>query len=313
MNGQGNFNLNYQSICMKVANAPCSWGVLEFGLDGTTDSYDKVLDEMQITGYKGSELGDWGFMPCEPERLKKELQNRGLNLVGAFVPVNFVDQQDHAVGKSEALKIAQLLSQVDPDHAKIVLSDENGKNPIRTRNAGRITRQHGLSSSQWKTFAYGVNETARAVFEKTGVESVFHHHCAGFVETPEEIEFLMDLTNPEFVNLCFDTGHYAFGGGDPVNGLKTLADRVKHVHFKDWDRSVFDIVVKNDWDYFQAVGKGIFCELGKGSIDFNAILEELENQNYTDWIVVEQDILPGMGSPKESAHRNREFLRSVGV
>jgi inosose dehydratase len=31
------------------------------------------------------------------------------------------------------------------------------------------------------------------------------------------------------------------------------------------------------------------------------------------WIVVEQDVLPGMGTPKESAQRNREYLKSIGL
>ena len=69
----------------------------------------------------------------------------------------------------------------------------------------------------------------------------------------------------------------------------------------------------HEWDYFEAVKNGIFCELGQGDVDFKAILKELKNRNYEGWIVVEQDVLPGMGSPKESAKRNREYLRSIGV
>jgi sugar phosphate isomerase/epimerase len=58
------------------------------------------------------------------------------------------------------------------------------------------------------------------------------------------------------------------------------------------------------------VGRGLFCELGKGDVDFPAILAELKRMNYNGWIVVEQDVLPGMGSPKESAQRNRNIRRS---
>lgn len=298
---------------MKVANAPCSWGILEFGLDGETDNYSKVLDEMKSTGYNGTELGDLGFMPTGPSQLKKELEDRSLQLVGAFVPVNFVNEKEHEQGIDEALKIARLLQKVDPENAKLVLSDDNGKNHNRTLYAGRIQSSHGLSASGWKTFASGVERAAKKILHETGLKSVFHHHCAGYVETPEEIETLLDLTNPEYVSLCFDTGHYAYGGGDPVEGLKTFSDRIHHVHFKDWDRSIFHNIEKNNWDYFESVGNGIFCELGRGSIDFQAVKNELKNQKYSDWIVVEQDILPGMGSPKASAQRNRDFLRSIGL
>jgi inosose dehydratase len=48
-------------------------------------------------------------------------------------------------------------------------------------------------------------------------------------------------------------------------------------------------------------------------VDFAAIKRELEATGYQGWIVVEQDVLPGMGSPKDSAGRNREYLRGIGL
>ena len=63
----------------------------------------------------------------------------------------------------------------------------------------------------------------------------------------------------------------------------------------------------------QSVEHGVFCELGKGSVNFPAVLAELQKMNYNGWIVVEQDVLPGMGSPKASAQRNRDYLRSIGL
>jgi len=298
---------------IKIANAPCSWGILEFGLDGKTDTYEKVLNEMHETGYLGTELGDWGFMPSEPNQLKAELDQRKLNLVGAFVPVNFINPADHESGLNLALKTARLLKETDPEHARIVLSDDNGKNETRTNLTGRIKSEHSLSPDNWRVFANGVENIAKSVKDETGLNCVFHHHCAGYIETPWEIEKLLDSTSPEYVNLCFDTGHYAFGGGDPVEALTQFRERIGHVHFKDWSRTIFDEVVEDGLDYFEAVGKGIFCELGKGSIDFRAVLDELNKQKYSGWIVVEQDVLPGMGSPKESARRNRDFLNSIGL
>ena len=67
------------------------------------------------------------------------------------------------------------------------------------------------------------------------------------------------------------------------------------------------------WDYFTAIRQGVFCELGKGSVPFAAVANWLHMRGYGGWIVVEQDILPGMGSPKASAQRNREYLRTIGL
>jgi len=298
---------------MKIANAPCSWGILEFGLDGKTSTYKRMLDEMSAAGYEGTELGDRGYLPTNPDRLEKELKSRELNLVGAVIPVNFLDPEDHPKGRDNALKTAKLLAQTDPDNARIVLSDDNGKNADRTNNAGRILPRHGLTDEQWKTFTYGVEKVAGTVLKETGVKSVFHHHCAGYVETPEEIDIFLDRTDPDLVNLCFDTGHYAFGGGAPEIGLQKHADRISHVHFKGWDPDVHRQSKDEQWDYFESVKNGIFCELGQGTIDFKAIHKELNRQNYSGWIIVEQDVLPGMGTPKDSAKRNRKFLRSIGL
>lgn len=297
---------------IKIANAPCSWGVLEFDLAGKAAGYAQVLDEMQATGYSGTELGDWGFMPIHPGDLQREIRARRLEMVGAFVPVDFSNPAAHQSGAETALRTARLLAQVG-EAPFIVLADENGKDPIRTRNAGRIKPEQGLSKAEWATFAAGVEFVARIVREETGVRCVFHHHCAGFVETPTEVETLLSLTDPTLVGLCFDTGHYTYGGGDAVEGLRKHRERIWHVHFKDHAPDIAAQARQNGWDYFEAVRQGIFCELGKGSVDFRTVTALLNQSGYNGWIVVEQDVLPGMGSPQESASRNRAYLRSLGL
>jgi len=297
---------------IKVANAPCSWGVLEFDLDGQAAGYAQVLDEMQITGYDGTELGDWGFMPTEPAILRAEIQARNLEMLGAFVPVDFSNPDAHGMGAETAVRTAKLLRAVGKSPF-IVLADDNGKNTIRTQNAGRIRPEHGLNDEQWQVFAAGVEHVARSVREATGLRCVFHHHCAGFVETPAELEKLLALTDPELVGLCFDTGHYIFGGGDAVEGVRKHIGRIWHFHFKDHEPNLAMHARQNGWDYFTSVRNGIFCELGRGNVDFPAVIAELERAGYDNWGVVEQDVLPGMGSPKESAARNRAYLRTLGL
>jgi inosose dehydratase len=202
---------------------------------------------------------------------------------------------------------------VEGDLPFIVLADDNGKDPLRTKNAGRITPEMGLSDSQWQIFAEGATRIALAVRRETGLRTVFHHHCAGYVETPAEIETLLSLTDPSLIGLCLDTGHYRLGGGDPLQGLRKHADRLWHFHFKDYHPGVAKSAIEEVWNYFGAVRHGIFCELGKGEIDFPALVNELNRMGYRGWGVVEQDVLPGMGSPKESAWRNREYLRHLGL
>jgi inosose dehydratase len=297
---------------MKVANAPCSWGVLEFdGMDKSAPSA-QVLDEIGATGYAGTELGDWDFMPTDPERLRAELSARGLAMLGAFVPVRLADAAAHAAGIETAVRTARLLAATGSAPV-IVLADDNGTDRNRRTRAGRIVRDDSLTPQAWETFARGCNNVARAVRQATGLRTVFHPHCAGFVETPWELDELMARTDPSLVGLCFDSGHLMFGGGDPAAVCRTYASRIWHVHVKDFDARVFDAARGGSWDYFEAVRHGVFCELGQGHVDFVAVLRELRAAGYDDWIVVEQDVLPGMGAPADSARRNREYLKTLGL
>jgi inosose dehydratase len=298
---------------IQIANAPCSWGVLEFDLQGEPAAYPQVLDEIRASGYDGTELGDWGFMPTEPQALAAELAARDLALLGAFVPVAFSDPRAHGPGEAQALRTARLLAGAAGKAPFIVLADDNGQDSVRTAHAGRIQPEQGLGDDAWEVFARGVERIARTVREETGLRTVFHHHCAGFVETLPEVDRLLELTDPDLVGLCFDTGHLTFGGGEAAAGLARYAGRVWHVHFKDCHPEVVSRSQAQGWGYFESVQQGVFCELGRGGVDFPTVVQGLQEMGYQGWIIVEQDVLPGMGTPLESAERNRDFLRGLGL
>lgn len=299
-----------------VGNAPCSWGTLEFDdAKGEQIPCDRMLDELAETGYTGTELGNWGYMPTDPALLHAALVSRGLTMLGAFVPVMLEEAAAHAEGLACALKTARLLAAVAGTPPPfLVLADKNGVDPRRTQLAGRIGEGDGLTAAQWKVFASGADRVACAVYEETGLRTVFHHHCAGYVETPAEIAKLLELTNPARLGLVFDTGHYVYGSGGEVNaadGLESFGERVWYVHLKDCQPDVARRARAEQWDYFRALRHGVYCELGKGSVDFAAVLRRLRARGYAGFVLVEQDVLPGMGAPKESAARNRNFLRSI--
>jgi inosose dehydratase len=297
---------------VRIANAPCSWGVIE-NTAGERSGYRRVIEEMHETGYAGTELGDWGFMPTDPARLRAELNTLSLSLLGSWVSVRLYDAAYHARGVEQAVMTAKLLAAVGGPGAFVIVGDDHSTVPSRTRNAGRIRPQDALDERGWSVYTAGIERVARAVREQTGLRTLIHHHGATYVETPDEIAVFLDRTDPDLVGLCFDTGHYALGGGDPVDGLRRHFDRVGHVHFKDFDPDVVSAAAVKGWDYQQMIGQGVFPELGQGSVDFPAVLREMNELGYNGWIVVEQDVLPGMGTPKESAARNREFLRQLGV
>jgi inosose dehydratase len=289
--------------------------MMGFAAEAPFPPYHRVLDEMAEAGYVGTELGDWGFMPGDAEVLVPELERRDLAMVGALVPLALADREGHRQGVETALRTARLLAGRGREGSGpfVVLADSNGTDPVRTQYAGRIRPEHGLSEEGWESFAAGTNLVAGAVRDETGLRTVFHHHCAGFIETPSETHRLMEMTDPSLVGLCFDTGHWAYAGGDPVGALRLFEGRVWHVHFKDCHPDIAERASREKWDYFTAVRNGVFYGLGGGEVDFAAIVATLREREYDGWIVVEDELPPGMGDPLERARLDRDYLRTIGL
>jgi inosose dehydratase len=279
--------------------------------------YARVLDEMVEAGFVGTELGDAGYLPVDASLLRKELESRDLDMVGALVPLALADRSRHEEYVDTALRMARLLAACAKEGPElgplIILADENGADPVRVGNAGRIRPEHGLGADEWKAFCEGVNLVARRVREDTGLRTVFHHHCAGYVETPAETIRLMEMTDPSLVGLCFDTGHWAYAGGDAVGGLRLFGERVWHVHFKDCHPAIAERASEEEWDYFTAVRNSVFYGLGGGEVNFGALIAKLRERDYGGWVVVEDELPPGMGDPLERAKLDREYLRGLGV
>jgi len=289
--------------------------VLEFETTATTAPAAQVLDEMAAAGYAGTELGDWGFLPTESRALAAEMARRGLALVGAFVPVALSRADAIDEGLERAVRTANLLANAAPstDAPVLVLSDDNASMRNRTARAGRIRPEDGLSATEWDAFARRAEDIATAVRDRAGVRTAFHHHCAGYVETSAEIDALMSRTSSSVLGLCLDTGHLTYGGGEAIGAIARYADRIWHVHLKDCEPSLAEQARTKSWDYHTAVRNGIFCELGRGAVPFRRVCDALEALHYRGWVVVEQDVLPGLGTPALSAARNREYLHQLGL
>ena len=300
-------------MSISVANAPCSWGVLEFEEHAPSYGYSEVLDQIAASGYAATELGDWGFMPTEPSLLHDQLHRRSLALVGAFVPVALSDPNDHLRGLETAIRTAALMRNAGFPDACIVLADRTEGNTARISLAGRVTAADGLSPRLWDVFARGCNDIARTVRQSAGLRTVFHPHCASFVETADEIDALMTRTHPALLGLCLDTGHITYAGDDPIAVYERNRERIWHVHLKDCDPRIAAVARQEQLDYFAVVRRGVFCELGHGAVDFPRLMEGLKRNRYEGWAVVEQDVLPALGTPLASATRNRAYLRGLGL
>lgn len=296
---------------VRIATAPVSWGIMEVEGWARQKTYGEVLDEMVQAGYEGTELGPYGFLPTDPATLKSELQKRNLALLGAFVPLPLGHRTRHSEAMRSAMEVARLLAAGGAPY--LVLADE--MNTMRMDIAGSAKPDDGFDQYQWEGAASIVTSIANKAKE-LGLRSVFHHHAGTFVETPNELQRLLDLTDPALVGVCFDTGHYFYGGGDPVDFAHKHASRIWHLHLKDVRPEVLEEVRDKRIPYLDAIRRGVFCELGAGSVDVPGVIRELNNSGFNGWAVFEQDVdptIPGT-NPMASAARSREYLhRAAGV
>jgi len=292
-----------------IGNAPVSWGIFEIeGMSGNYQ-YDQVMDEIAAAGYEGTELGPFGYYPTDPAALRGALAKRGLALASSFVPVDLRRPENYPAAEAQAMQVADLLQALGVK--ELILADEY--RPERAPLAGRVSAADGMSDAEWESTTAGLNRLGGALADR-GMTAVFHHHVATYVESPPEIDRLLESTDPDVLGLCLDTGHAAFGGADSVEILRRWGDRVRYVHLKDVDAAALARTRSRGLGYETGVREGVFCPLGQGAVDFAGVFAELQRHGYAGWLIVEQDIIvesTGQStSPLALAKESREFLRA---
>lgn len=274
--------------------------------------WDTVLQEISEAGYTGTELGPFGFLPQDASILKPRLAELGLTLISAYVQINLVDPAAKQDEYDETISTTKILSEMGCEW--VVLSDALFFSDNRAARAGRIRPEDGLSGDKWKNFAANANAYGKLALEEYGLKAVYHPHVGAFVETGAEVDRFMNDTDPRYVNLCLDTAHSTYGGDDPIDCARRWGERLHYLHLKECDTTVLETIRQNEWDYFKGVEIDVFPELGKGTVDFAALLTVLEEIDFDGWAVVEQDILPDSGlNPLESAQRNLAYLQEIGI
>ena len=292
------------------ASAPDSWGVLDYPGPSWNQSYEKMLDEMVAAGYTGTELGPYGFFPTDPAVLKPQLEKRKLKLLGSFVPVLLSDAASAELAVAQIRKVGDLLATLKAPF--LVLAD--AQSDERNRISGRVPTDGSaaLSSAQWKNVVKVVEEAARVASE-FGLDLVFHPHVATYVETPQECERFFDATSHTGIGLCLDTGHCVFGGGDAIAEADKFRSVLRFVHIKDVDAKVLEESRRKKLTFEEAIEDKVFTIIGKGSIDFPAFFRLLVKNDYSGWMVIEQDVKFGATviPPAQSIAASLKFLQGV--
>ncbi len=304
---------------MRVASAPVSFGVDEVLVDDAwMPDPDDMLDWMVDIGFAGTELGAPGYLG-DGAAVHARLSGRGLELVGAFLPQHFSRHEKADEDRAWLRDALALIAEGSPDgsHPFAVLSDHFDE-PDRRAFSGRIPDhpETWLGADRFRALVDNLHRAAE-ICRASGFEPVLHPHAGTYVETADEIARVMDAIDPSIVGLCLDTGHFRFGGADPVEAARDYRDVIRHVHIKDCRTAIMDDVKAEGLGLEQALERGVFCPLGDGDSGIDAVIAQLRQNGYGGWLVIEQDqFLRTTDTPasvKAGQQQNRDYLRRLGL
>lgn len=273
-------------MTIRIGSAPVSYGI--FGTSGDRSGGEALLDTAAAAGFSGLELGPPGLFGT-PQQTGERFRRRNLEIVGSYVPIHF-GADDATVARDLAAMRATLeeLSVDGPTDALAILADE-GSLALRENPARSWTdRSLALDDAGWHQLGRRLKQ-ALAMAADMGVPTSFHPHIGTFVESPWEVERLVELSD---VRLTIDTGHFALAGADPAEALARFGDRVNHIHAKDVHLDVLRQAKAERRTDFETWWADVSCPLGQGDANLASFLDGLVSRQYDGWIVVEQDHAP---------------------
>ena len=286
---------------VKLGIAPIAWTNDDLPELGGENTFEQCVSEMALAGYTGSEIGN--KYPKDPKVLKKALDLRGMTICNAWFS-SFLTTKPLQENVDAFIKHRDFLYEVG---ARVIGAAEQGHSIQGMMDVPILTKKPVFTEEEWKKLADGLNELGKLAKEKRMILT-YHHHMGTGVQTFEEIDRLMDMTDPNLVYLLFDTGHLTFSDIDPEAVLKKYIKRIKHVHLKDVRREVFGKVKKEDWSFLKAVKEGVFTIPGDGIINYDPLFKILAQSEYTGWFVVEAEQDPAKANPFEYALKSRKFI-----
>ncbi|MET7935079.1 sugar phosphate isomerase/epimerase [Streptomyces sp. NPDC005322] len=293
---------------IRVGSAPDSWGVW-FPDDAQQVPWQRFLDEVTEAGYAWIELGPYGYLPTDPARLTEETGRRGLTVSAGTVFTSLHRGPDVWDATWEHVsQVAELTRAMNAKHLVVIPSF------WRDDKTAELIEPPTLTAGQWRHLATGMERLGREVRERYGLEIVVHPHADTHIDTEENVARFLDATDSDLVNLCLDTGHYAYCGGDSVKLIETYGERIGYLHLKQVDPAILADVVKNEIPFGPAVQRGVMCEPPNGVPELEPVLTAAQNLDVDLFAIVEQDMYPcPPDQPFPIAQRTRRFLRSCGA
>mgnify|MGYP002536755410 FL=1 len=284
---------------VKLGIAPIAWTNDDMPDLGKENTFEQCVSEMALAGFTGSEVGN-----KYPKDLKKALELRGVEICNQWFSSFLITKPFEEVEKEFRAQLAFLKAM----GAKVIGASEQSYSVQGQLDTPIFGHKYEMNDQEWDTFCTGMNKLGKIAKEEYGIALTFHHHMGTVVQSLAEVDRMMENTDPEYVSLLFDTGHFTYCGEDPLEVVKKYVHRIKHVHLKDIRPEVVEQVKKENMSFLAGVRAGAFTIPGDGCINYDPIFKVLEDAGYEGYMVVEAEQDPAKANPFEYAKMGREYI-----
>ena len=288
---------------VKLGIAPIAWTNDDMPDLGKENTFEQCVSEMALAGFTGSEVGN--KYPKDPEVLKKALELRGVEICNQWFSSFLITKPFEEVEKEFRAQLAFLKAM----GAKVIGASEQSYSVQGQLDTPIFGHKYEMNDQEWDTFCTGMNKLGKIAKEEYGIALTFHHHMGTVVQSLAEVDRMMENTDPEYVSLLFDTGHFTYCGEDPLEVVKKYVHRIKHVHLKDIRPEVVEQVKKENMSFLAGVRAGAFTSPGDGCINYDPIFKVLEEAGYEGYMVVEAEQDPAIANPLEYARMARAYVK----
>ncbi len=287
---------------VKLGIAPIAWTNDDLPELGKENTFEQCISEMALAGFTGSEVGN--KYPKDPKVLKKALALRGIEICNQWFSSFLITKPFEEVERDFRAQLAFLKEM----GAKVIGASEQSYSVQGMEDTPVFGHKYRMNDEEWKVFCDGMNRLGKISKDEYGISLTFHHHMGTVVQDPDEVDRMMENTDPEYVSLLYDTGHFAYCGADPLEMVTRYVNRIKHVHLKDIRPEVVERVKRESLSFLAGVRLGAFTVPGDGCIDFEPIFKALADNDYEGYMLVEAEQDPAKANPLEYAKKARAFI-----
>ncbi len=297
---------NDAAMPINIAAAPVTWNNNDLENWRPRIPFPEILDRIAEAGYTATEYD--GSFGDDPALLLREAAARNLTFCGSYQWIDLKTTGDVLAETPSLPSTLALLAEIDCHN--LIVADS--LRPHRVAIAGAVPPDGSasLDAGEFRRIAANVQRVAELA-HRHDVRVHYHNHVGTYVETPAEVAALLDELDTSAIDLCFDTGHFAFAGGDALAFVTDHLDTIGYVHLKDVDAAVMAQAHANRWSFMDALRHYVFADIGTGVAQIDEILAVLKRLPASPWIVIEQDTCEADSTV--TAARNLRTVRHMVV